>query len=61
MIQIALHALEVFRTLVGILMDTPIVEKSKPKHNPLVKSITKRVVGLVDELVKGVKQVNLDV
>jgi hypothetical protein len=27
----------------------------------LVKSITKRVVGLVDELVKGVKQVNLDV
>jgi hypothetical protein len=43
------------------MVDTPIVEKSKPKLNTWVESIIEWVLGLVDELVIGVKQVNLDV
>ncbi len=60
-IETTLHALEVFTTQVRILVDAPIVEKSKPKLNPLVEFITEHVVRLVDELVISVKQVNLDV
>jgi hypothetical protein len=61
MIKIALHALEIFTTPVGILVDTLVVEKSKPKLNPLFESIIEHVVGLVDELVVGVKKVDFDV
>jgi hypothetical protein len=37
MIETTLHALEVFTTQVRILVDAPIVEKSKPKLNPLAE------------------------
>jgi hypothetical protein len=58
MIKIVLHELEVFTTPVGILVDTLVVEKSKPKLNPSVESIIEYI--LVD-LVIGVKQIDLDV
>jgi hypothetical protein len=61
MIEIVLHALEVFTTLIKILVDTLVAKKWKPKLNPLVESIIECVVGLIDELIIGVKQVDLDV
>jgi hypothetical protein len=39
MIKIVLHGLQVFTTPIGIMVDTPIVEKSKPKLNTWVESI----------------------
>jgi hypothetical protein len=55
MIEIVLHALEVFTTPIVVLVDTPIYEKLELEPDPLIESFAELVVGIVDELVARVE------
>jgi len=60
MLETIPHASKVFTTLIGVLVDTHVAKKSKPKLGPLTKSTTESIVGPINELIATKKQVDFD-
>ncbi len=62
MINISMHALKAFITLIAILVNTHVAGKLEQEPNTLTECTIERVViGPINELVAGIEQTNLDV
>ncbi len=56
MLETTPHASKVFTTLIGVLVDTHVVEKSKLELGPLVKSIVESLVGPITKLIAAISK-----